>query len=239
MKKCLGLLRNSGYRNGGFGFTRAGGCLALASVFALTLLTACLGLKTEIDIKRNGSGTINMEYRIANEFFSMSTRSGNENSPPLSIGKKDFEQTFDRIKGMKMTSYSEKEDGDNRLFAIKAKFDNLEALAAFLDSQGRLAVVERQSQNGKNLFSISFDMDSKDVDPDLAPILPMIFEDYYMDFKIKFPSNCEVSYMNAEGEPLPDLPYGETTVSAKSVDFYSSMSDLFTAGSTSMMTISW
>jgi hypothetical protein len=201
------------------------------------MFTACLGLKTEIDIKRNGGGTINMEYRVANDILALGTLSGNENSPPIPIGKEDFERTFDRIPGIKMTSYSEKADGDNRLFLIKSEFNNLEALAGFLDSQGRQLTVERKG--GKTILSIGFEIDDEGIDPDFIPILPKIFEDYYMDFNITLPNNCEVSYLDGNGSVLSALPYGETTVSEKSVEFYSSMGELFTEGKSSTMVISW
>jgi hypothetical protein len=211
--------------------------MILTAIMTTLMLAACLGLKTEIDIKRNGNGTINMEYRISEELFSMGALSGNENSPPVPVGKKDFEQTFNRIPGIEMTSYSEKEDENDRIFLIKSKFDNLEALANLLDSQGRQVVVEHK--NGKTFLTVSFDINDEDIDPDFIAILPIVFEDYYMDFTITLPNNCEVSYIGADGNALSAMPYGETTVTAKSVDFYSSMGDLFTETETSAMVISW
>jgi hypothetical protein len=212
--------------------------LGIISIFTLVLIfTACLGLKTEIDIKRNGGGTVNMEYRISNEILAMGTLSGNENSPPIPIGKEDFERTFDRIPGIKMTSYSEKTDGGDRLFLIKSEFDNLEALAGFLDSQGRQLTIERK--DGKTILSVGFEIDDEDIDPDFIPILPIIFEDYYMDFKMTLPDNCEVSYLDGNGNALSALPYGETTVSEKGIEFYSSMGELFTEGKSSTVVINW
>ncbi|MDR2659607.1 MAG: hypothetical protein LBC27_06420 [Spirochaetaceae bacterium] len=204
---------------------------------AAVMFSACIGLKTGIDVKKNGGGTIEMEYRVSNELLSMGSQAGNEDFPPLPVGEQDFERTFDRIPGIKMTSYSEKEDGDDSLFLIKAKFDNLKALVNFLDSQGRQAAVE--IKDGKTFFSISFDVDDKDIDPDFVQILPVVFEDYYMEFTIKLPNKCEVSYLGPDGEKLPGLPYGETAVTSDTVDFSSSMAELFSSGGASSMVISW
>jgi hypothetical protein len=190
------------------------------------MLTACLGMETEIDIKQDGSGTIDMTYRISNELFALGTLPGNESSPPVPVGREDFERTFNRIPGTELISYSEREDGGDRLFLVKAKFANLEALAAFLDAHGKQAVLEQKG--GKTILSVSFDMDADAVDPDMAPILPIIFENYFLDFSVSLPRNCEVSYMDGNGGGLPAMPYGEVTVAAKRVVFHSPMADIFT-----------
>jgi hypothetical protein len=200
------------------------------------MLTACLGMESEIDIKQNGSGTVNMTYRISNELFSMGALPGNENYPPVPAGREDFERTFNRIPGMEMTSYAEKADARDRIFLIKASFDNLDALVKFLDAQGKQASLEHK--DGKTILSIKFDIDGKALNPDMAPILPIIFESYFFDFTLSLPRNCEVSYMDGNGGALPSLPYGETSIAAKSVTFHSPMSGLFT-GSPAAMVIKW
>ncbi|MDR2343275.1 MAG: hypothetical protein LBD86_01940 [Spirochaetaceae bacterium] len=206
------------------------------TVFTAFMLTACLGMETEIDIKENGSGTLAMTYRISDELFSPGTLPGNENLPSVPIGKEDFERTFSRIPGMGMVSYSEKEDGGDKLFLIKARFENLDSLTSFLDANGRQATLERK--DGKTILSVSFDLDKNYVDTDLAPILPLIFENYSFDFKISLPRNCEVSYMDGAGAELSAMPYGETNLASKSVAFHSPMADLFSGGSGTMV-ISW
>ncbi|MDR2795850.1 MAG: hypothetical protein LBB47_03970 [Spirochaetaceae bacterium] len=206
------------------------------TVLTAFMLTACLGMETEIDIKQNGGGAINMTYRISNELFSMGTLPGNENYPPVPVGREDFERTFNRIPGMEMTSYSEKKDDRDRFFLIKAKFDNLDALVNFLDTQGKQASIEHK--DGKTILSIKFDIDGETLGPDMVPILPIIFENYFFDFTLSLPRNCEVSYTDGNGGALPSLPYGETSTAAKSVTFHSPMADMFTGGAAAIV-ISW
>jgi hypothetical protein len=201
-------------------------------------LTACLGMETEIDIKQDGSGTIDMTYRISNELFALGTLPGNEGSPPVPVGREDFERTFNRIPGMELVSYSEKGDGDDRFFLVKAKFDDLVALAAFLDAHGKQAALEQK--DGKTILSVSFDMDADAVDPDMASILPLIFENYFLDFSVSLPRNCEVSYRDRDGGLLPAMPYGEVTVASKRVVFHSPMADIFTeSGKPAVLVIRW
>jgi hypothetical protein len=206
------------------------------TALAAFMLTACLGMKTEIDIKQNGSGTMNMTYRISNELFSMGSVRGNESAPPIPVGKEDIERTLSRIPGMSMTSYSEKQEGGDRLILIKAKFDNLDAMVSFLDANGEQAALEQK--DGKTILTLKLDIDKKAIDPDLAPILPVIFENYSFDFDIALPNNCEVSYTDADGGTLPALPFGETAVSAKNVAFHAPMAALFTDGPAALV-IRW
>ncbi|MDR2096944.1 MAG: hypothetical protein LBP37_00305 [Spirochaetaceae bacterium] len=206
------------------------------TALAALMFTACLGMETDIDIKQNGSGTINMTYRVADSLFALGTLPGNENAPPVPVGKEDFERTFSRIPGMEMTLYSEKEDGDDRLFIVKAKFDKLDALVSFLDAHGEQAAIEHD--NGKTILSLKLDIDGKFIDPELAPILPVIFENYSFDFKISLPRNCEALYTDGDGVEIPALPFGETTFTAKSATFHAPMADLF-SGVPASLVIRW
>jgi hypothetical protein len=207
------------------------------TVLTALMLTACLGMETEIDIKQNGSGTVNMTYRISNELFSLGTLPGNKNSPPVPVGREDFERTFNRIAGVEMVSYSEREGGGDKFFSVKAKFENLDALVNFFDAHGRQLTLIH-GDDGRTILSIRLDMNQETIDPDMAPILPLIFENYFFDFNISVPRDCEVSYMDSGGVELPAIPFGETTVAAKSAAFHSPIADLFSGGSGTMV-ISW
>jgi hypothetical protein len=206
-------------------------------VLTALMLAACLGTETGINIKRDGSGTINMTYRLANELFMLETLPSNDGEPPFPVGKEDIERTFSRIPGMEMTSYSEKEDEGDRIFSIAAKFDSLDALASYLDGQGDLAAI--RYDGGMTSLSMNLGVDSSSLDPDLTPMLPIIFDGYYMDFKISFPRSCTVSYTDKDGAELPAPPYGETSTTANSVSFHAPMADTLAETGTAVMTVTW
>jgi hypothetical protein len=206
-------------------------------VLAALMLAACLGVETGIDIKRDGSGTIDMTYRISEELFMLGTLPGNENAPPLPVGKEDFERTFSRIPGMEMTSFSEKTVDDERIFVVKAKFDSLDALVNYLDARGSIASVRHEG--GATALSIDLGIDSGPLDPELAPMLPIIFDGYYMDFNISLPGGCTVLYTDRDGNKLPSPSYGETTVTANSVSFHAPMTDTLSGAEATVMTVTW
>jgi hypothetical protein len=206
-------------------------------VLTALMMAACLGTETGIDIKRDGSGTINMTYRISNELFTLGALPGNEGAPPLPVGRGDVERTFSRIPGMEMTSYSEKGDERDRIFSIAAKFDNLDALVSYLDGQGSLATIRHDG--GMTSLSVNLGADSSALDPELAPMLPIIFDGYYMDFKISLPRSCTVSYTDKDGTELPAPPYGETSTTANSVSFHAPMADTLAETGTAVMTVTW
>jgi hypothetical protein len=138
---------------------------------------------------------------------------------------------------MEMTSFSEKEDERDKSFFIKAKFDSLDTLVNFLDMQGRHASVKHEG--GITTLSLNLGLNDESVDPDIAPLLPVIFNGYYMDFKISFPLDCKVSYADEAGNALPALPYGETVVAAKTVSVHAPMADILAeTGAVSIM-ITW
>jgi hypothetical protein len=210
----------------------------ITAILMALMLSGCFGMKTEIEIRKDGSGTMNLVYRISEELLSMGGLSGNEDSPPIPVGRADFESSFNRIPGLAMTNFSEKTDDDDRLFLVKAAFDNLDALMIFLDSQGQQVKLE-QDEDGTNILTVYLLLDTQDLDSDMLEAIPLIFNGYRFDFDIDFPQKCAVSFADVDGNALPSLPFGTTQIDSDSVEFSSSMSDLLTTGAAAAMVIRW
>jgi len=69
---------------------------------------------------------------------------------PLPVGKTDFERTIKRLPGLKLLSFSSKEDGNDALITAKLAFDSMETLLGFLGTGGAFS-----SENGQNRLRLS------------------------------------------------------------------------------------
>jgi len=62
--------------------------------FLLLLFNSCIGLSLDIQMRRNGSGRLLMEYRVSRMAEAIGRLDGNENWPIIPNGRADFERTL-------------------------------------------------------------------------------------------------------------------------------------------------
>jgi hypothetical protein len=182
--------------------------LAISMVLILPIvLSSCIGIDAEININRNGSGTIALEYRVSNLLESLGKLEGNEGLPPIPVGRADFERTVNRIPGLDLQSFSSKPADRDVLYTVKLGFSNLEALIQFLDSTGQGAALSREG--GKTRFSLSLDSGSiARGDAQLLNLLTIIAEGYVLDIRLNAPQDAELSFRSSTGRLLASPPVG-------------------------------
>ncbi|MDR1058410.1 MAG: hypothetical protein LBL43_02575, partial [Treponema sp.] len=111
----------------------------ILTIFLLTLCS-CIGVNSDVFLKPDGSGTITLEYRISRILEGLGRQDGNERWLTIPVGKADFERTLERLPGIKMLSFSSREEGPDLVVMVKMEFKNMEALLRFFDSTGNRAV---------------------------------------------------------------------------------------------------
>jgi hypothetical protein len=125
-------------------------CLGLS-----VLLLSCIGVDSTINISRDGSGTIEVQYRVSEELQSLGELDGNESRPTVPVGELDIRRSVDRIEGLSLESFTEKRQGPERLYTVTLSFTGIDALTAFLnDSLGRASLTRNSlslslSEGGK------------------------------------------------------------------------------------------
>jgi hypothetical protein len=149
-----------------------------AFMLALILLSlnSCIGVRSDIRFQADGSGTINLEYRYAKTMESLGKLDGNERWPTLPAGKADFERTAARVRGLKLLSFSSREDEKDTIYQANLSFADLESLVRFLDAQGQRASIKKE--NGKTTLNLMLTSGKKDIDPDLAALVTSIMRGY-------------------------------------------------------------
>ena len=178
-------------------------CALLAS---LALMNSCLGASMDIVMRADGSGTVTLEYRVAQMLESLGRLDGNEGWPAIPVGKADFERSVARIPGLRLTSYSVKEYprryskppnsnplGDKDLITkVKLDFSDTAALLAFLDSTGSRASIVQE--NGKNtLRLVLLDPITDAIDADLLSLLEEISAGYDISVSFTAPKGAALS----------------------------------------------
>jgi hypothetical protein len=200
------------------------------------VFSSCIGTATEIMIRRDGSGTIAMEYRISQEFESLGKLDGNERWPTLPVGKADFERTAARVDGLSVRSFTTKTAGKDVLYQVKLDFAGLDGLVHFLDASGQRASLTQEG--GKNRLTLSFDSFSG-TDPELLALVSSVLEGYSLDFSLTLPVPAALRILDENGGVLESPPAGSATAQGTVVRFFSPIAELFTSPRPVNLEILW
>jgi hypothetical protein len=207
--------------------------------FAALLFSSCVGVSMEIVTRQDGSGTIALEYRLSRELESLGKLDGNENWPPIPVGKADLERSAARIAGLTLRSFNERTTPADRIYQAKFDFANSEALLGFLDSSGQRATLDKEG--GKNRLVLSFNDSAGqiDLDPELLDLVGESFAGYALDFAITLPRTPELRAADGSGGFTGSPPVGTALIQGNKVFFSTAMADLLSAQSPARLEIVW
>ncbi|MCL2472481.1 MAG: hypothetical protein FWF26_02280 [Treponema sp.] len=163
----------------------------------LLLLSSCFGVNADIILNANGSGTVNLEYRVSKDLDSLGKLDGNERWNTIPVGKADFERTMDRLPDMKLVSFSSKEDEKNVIVTAKMGFANLNGLLAFLDSGGKRSSFSGDIKSGR--ITLTLNDGRRITDPDLDKLIAGISDGYTVSMSMTFPSDGNLALKDNQG----------------------------------------
>jgi hypothetical protein len=210
-------------------------CLCGLWFFLLVLFTSCAGAEAAIVIRRDGSGTIALEYRIARALESLGKLDGNERWPPVPVGKADFERSAARVPGLTVSSFSSKQTERDIICQVKLNFTNLEALASFLDASGRRAILVRDG--GRTGLTLSFGGYGKNIDTDLLTLASAVTEGYTLGLRFALPAEASCRVLDTKGTRTS--PPGTLKVQGRQVDYAASMADIVASAEPVILEILW
>ena len=206
---------------------RAKPLLSFFLLLAVLLLSSCLGMKTDIVLNSNGSGTVTLEYLVSKSLDALGKLDGNERWNTIPVGKADFERTLDRLPDMKLISFSAKEDEKNWMVSAKIEFKTIKALLAFFDASNMRSSFSGDANSGNLVLTLSEGMDT--TDPYLKQLLANICESYSMSMSVTFPKEGSLQMTDAQGKPLSAIPEGKVISKGKKVSFTFPVYDILTS----------
>jgi hypothetical protein len=193
---------------------RRGWKLILLPVF-IAAFGSCIGVSADIQMRRDGSGTITMEYRYSRSLEAIGRLDGNEKWQVIPTGRADWDRTLARLPGMKLVSFSAREKDNDLVNSVTLEFKNAAALTAFFDASGR-----RASFNGANQLRVILNEGtSSAINPDLMELMKQASSGYR--FRISFSAEGNSTMMVSDGEGGAIVPPADADVvsSGKKVSF--------------------
>jgi len=202
--------------------------LLILSMFIVIVFSSCIGLYSTVSIRQNGSGTIQLEYRLSRMFEALGKLDGNEKQLPLPVSRTDFERTINRVPGLSLTSYTLNQDQKDVIVKAELAFTNIEALIGFLDASGQS--VKLTSGGGNKTMSLMLVRGIKNVDKDLEALVRTVFTGYSVDIRFTYPTTPTVSTTGN---------IGQATVTGTTARYTSSVADLVLSPEPIDLRLSW
>ena len=87
----------------------------LLATVCIVVCVSCIGLTSEIQINENGSGRMELSYRVSRLIAHMGTVDEGDKFFPVPITREDFETTVAQIEGLSLQSYNMNENTEHIL----------------------------------------------------------------------------------------------------------------------------
>jgi len=188
-------------------------------------LNACIGISADIQLNRDGSGKLIMEYRISNTLSNMGSLDGNASQPAIPLSKQDLERTIERIPGLRLSSYSKRETLQDNIINITLDFSNSQALLAYLDPESAKASISHNGQSG-NLNLIIYNEPNSGFDENLIALMRSLYTDYNFSISFSAGGNSTMTITDGNGNAMPSPSSASVVNSGRKVSFSIGILDL-------------
>ncbi|GHV85901.1 hypothetical protein AGMMS50230_15090 [Spirochaetia bacterium] len=197
----------------------------------LLLIVSCIGVSSSIELNGDGSGKLQLEYRLAGELEDLGKLDGNEKWLPVPVGRADMERTVSRTAGLKLLSYTVREEGKDRIYRSELSFTSPEALTAFFGA-GEF----RPDIPGRKL-SITF-AGSQPADKEWSLVVKDSLQGYSFSLSLKVPGTAAYTWFDKAGNKTAVFP-GTCSTSGQKLEYTVSMADLVLMETPLSMEVRW
>jgi len=201
--------------------------LSLILFILLLTLNSCIGLSLNIQMNKDGSGRLSMEYRISKMINSLGALDGNESMPSIPVGKTDWERTVNRIPGAKLVSFSSVEEKQDTVIKVVIDYKDDQSLIALLDPFGGNAAIKREGQSGKlDIVLLDEPIDYSDYDEELLDLMRVFAEGYDISVSFSGQGNSTLTVTDGAGNTIPAQTTAKTVLSGRKVSYSIGIMDM-------------
>jgi hypothetical protein len=163
---------------------------------------------------------------------------GNEQWQIIPVGRADFERTLARIPGMKLVSFSSREQDNDIVNNVTLEFKDIETLLAFLDSTGSRAALNRS--NGSNRLSFILNKNaSAEINANLLVLMRQVSAGYKVRMSFTAEGNSTMTFTNGAGEVISPPPEVQAVLSGKKVSLEIGTGDILSLTNGIGVRVSW
>jgi len=204
------------------------------------LLNSCIGLSLNIQMNKDGSGKLAMEYRISKMLDSLGGLDGNESMPTIPVGKTDWERTVNRVPGAKLSSFSSTEDKKDTIIKVVIDYKDDKTLITLLAPVLGKTSINRQEQGGNlNLSLMDDSIDLSDYSEEVIEQARVFFEGYDVAVSFSGQGNSKLTLTDKNGNDIPVQSNAKAILSGKKVSYSIGIMDLVSMRSGLILHFTW
>ncbi len=193
----------------------------------VALLSSCIGIDSRLTIRDNGSGTLQLTYRISQLVADLGVSSTGKSVIPLPVSKSDFLRSLAASNGkVRLTSFDKSEDEKDITIRAQLEFDSVDALAkvdAFRDADLKWA-----TEGARRTFSqLVARAPREPLSDDSKRMVDALFEGYDLSFVLVTP------------QPIQDSTLGTLSADKKTLTYTTTIKDVLTATQDLVMNARW
>jgi hypothetical protein len=196
-------------------------CLTLA------FLTSCIGIDSRLTIRDNGSGTLQLIYRVSQLVTNLGVSSTGKSVIPLPISRADFERSLAQSGGkVRLTRFDRSENEKDITIRVELAFNTLDDLAkvdAFQDAQLKSAT-EGTSHTFSQLVAKTL---TPPLNDDSKRMLDTLFDGYNITYVLEVP------------QPIQDSTIGTLSPDKKTLTYTARIQDVMGTTQDLVMSARW
>jgi len=198
--------------------------LSLLLPLIALLLNSCIGISMDIQMRKDGSARLNLEYRYSGMAENTGKFDGNENWPVVPIGRADWERTAQRVSGMKLVSFSSlHKNSQDVVTNVALEFDSAESLLKFLDPSGNSA----SQSAGRLEITVNKPLPPQ-INRDLLELMKQVSGDYRFAVSFTAEGNSNLVVTDAQGKEIPLPKDAQIVPSGRKTSLSIAVPEIFT-----------
>jgi len=193
--------------------------LMLAVPVILLAFNSCLGLSADFQMRKNGPVKLAMEYRFPGAAENIGRLDGNERWQIIPAGRADWERTIARVDGMKLSSFSSRNDSKDVINNVTLEFSNTDALLKFLNPASGGKRASLNGGNGSNALNIIFTEPSGEINADLLALMRQVSIGYKLKISFSAQKDSTMTFTDGLGKAVSPPENAEVVSQGKKVSF--------------------
>jgi hypothetical protein len=194
---------------------------------SVVLLSSCIGIDSRLTIRDNGSGILQLTYRISQLVADLGVSSTGKSDIPLPVSRADFERSLSASSGkVRLSSFSKSEDEKDVTVRVEIAFDSLDALAkvdAFRDAELKAGA----DGSARTFSQVVARTPAQPLSEDSKRMLHALFDGYDLSFVVIAP------------QPITDAPLGTLSADKKTLSYKTTINDVMTTTQDLVMSVRW
>jgi hypothetical protein len=195
--------------------------------FIVGLLSSCIGIDSRLTIRDNGSGTLQLTYRISQLVADLGVSSTGKPVIPLPVSRPDFERSLAATNGkVRLTAFDRSENEKDITIRAEISFDSLDALArvdAFHD-----AALTMGTDGPRRTFSqVVARAPKQPLNDDSKRMLDALFDGYDLSFVLVAP------------QPIQESTLGTLSPDKKTLTYKTTIKDVVSTAQDLVMSARW